>query len=127
MSGPAPNGYSRAGFYVSLAMVVFTVVGAIIWVGGLASEIQANKAAISAQAARLVILEGDLKTNDLLTSNIVRDLREIETQFCASDIVRNLMHAHDMREHALLWHKVYGEIYPTDNPFYPVICQRNIQ
>lgn len=52
-------------------------------------------------------------------------LVEIETQFCASDIVRNLIHAHDMRIQALLWTKAYsGEHMPTDNAFYPHICNR---
>jgi hypothetical protein len=53
-------------------------------------------------------------------------LVEIETQFCAGDIVRNLLHANDMRVQSLLWSKVNpGEHMPTDNAFYPVICNRN--
>jgi len=53
-------------------------------------------------------------------------LVEIETQFCASDIVRNLMHAQDMRTDALLWAKTNpGETMPTDNSFYPMICNRS--
>jgi hypothetical protein len=52
-------------------------------------------------------------------------LVEIETQFCASDIVRNLTHADDMRLTALMWAKLYpGEKLPTDNAFYPRICNR---
>lgn len=127
MTGPANgNGYGRYSFYASVAVVIFSVVGAVIWVGGLASEIEANKAALNAQQGRIVILERDLKTNDLQTSTQTRDLREIETQFCASDIVRNLMHANDMRQLAMIWRKVFGEVYPTDNAFYPQICNRPI-
>lgn len=51
-------------------------------------------------------------------------LVEIETQFCASDIVRNLIHAEDMRNNSMLWAKAYGEHMPTDNSFYPSICNR---
>jgi hypothetical protein len=50
-------------------------------------------------------------------------LTEIETQFCASDVVRNLMHAHDMRIQAMLWGKTHmNETLPTDNSYYPTIC-----
>lgn len=51
-------------------------------------------------------------------------MNEIETQFCAMDIVRNLMHANDMRNASMLWEKVYGSKIPTDNAYYPVICNR---
>lgn len=51
-------------------------------------------------------------------------LTEIETQFCASDHVRNLMHANNMRMEAMLWHKAFGESMPTDNAYYPMICNR---
>jgi hypothetical protein len=53
-------------------------------------------------------------------------LVEIETQFCASDSVRNLMHATDLRITSMLWGKVNpGQVLPTDNAFYPVICNRS--
>jgi chromosome segregation ATPase len=52
-------------------------------------------------------------------------LIEVETQFCASDIVRNLMHATDMRLTSILWHKAFPETtMPTDNALYPIICNR---
>lgn len=51
-------------------------------------------------------------------------LVEIETQFCASDVIRNLMHATDLRLFAMLWHKAFPEVtLPTDNAFYPKICR----
>jgi hypothetical protein len=50
-------------------------------------------------------------------------LAEIETQFCSSDIVRNLMHANDMRAIALLWQKTFeGSAIPTNNAYYPMVC-----
>ena|ERR1700760_2645756 len=120
------NGYGRAGFFVSLAMVIFTVVGAIVWVGGIANEVAQNKKSIEDQSIRIERLATDLSRNDLETSGITRDLREVETQFCASDIVRNLMHANDLRQISLLWQKIYGVPYPTANAYYPTICNRPI-
>jgi transcriptional regulator of met regulon len=46
-------------------------------------------------------------------------LREIETQICASKEIANLMHANDLRKTAFLWHKVTGDVLPTDNAYYP--------
>jgi hypothetical protein len=51
-------------------------------------------------------------------------LIEIETQFCASDVVRNLIQADDMRLFSMLWHKAFPDVaLPTDNAFYPKICR----
>lgn len=52
------------------------------------------------------------------------DLTEIETQFCGADIVRNLMHAADLRQFSLIWQKVFDAKLPTDNVYYPMICNR---
>lgn len=53
-------------------------------------------------------------------------LVEIETQFCASDIVRNLTHASDMRITAILWHHAFpSTTMATDNALYPQICNRS--
>lgn len=54
-------------------------------------------------------------------------LSEIETQFCAADITRNLMHANDLRNFAILYKKVYGEDYPIGNVYYPTICNRPVR
>jgi hypothetical protein len=53
-------------------------------------------------------------------------LIEIETQFCATDTVRNLMHANDMRLFSILWHKAFiNSLLPTDNTFYPIVCRKD--
>lgn len=54
-------------------------------------------------------------------------LSEIETQFCAQDIVRNLMHANDMRQMSILWEKQFGLPYPIGNAYYPTICNRPVR
>jgi hypothetical protein len=52
---------------------------------------------------------------------------EIETQFCARDNIANLMHAFDLRLFAMMWAKTFpGSVYPTDNAFYPKVCNQNV-
>lgn len=49
-------------------------------------------------------------------------LVEIETQFCNTDYVRNLMHAFDLRLFSMLWAKSFPDSkFPTDNAYYPRI------
>ncbi len=57
-------------------------------------------------------------------SVISAKLVEVETQFCSSDMVRNLMHANDLRLFSIIWHKVFADTtLPTDNAYYPQICR----
>jgi hypothetical protein len=59
-------------------------------------------------------------------SKLTAGQTEVETQFCASDIVRNLLHASDMRVVSVLWRKEFRDTpLPTDNAFYPVVCNRS--
>lgn len=50
---------------------------------------------------------------------------EIETQFCEQGHIINLMHANELRIIAILWHKTTGDVYPTDNAYYPIVCHQN--
>lgn len=116
------NGYGRAGFFVSLAMVIFTIVGAIVWVGGIANEVAQNKAAIAAQDKRLDTLAQDLRANDLLTSNMkVSDCQQfakVETQIGTIETIVNTMRVDDIRERGLVWPKLFNQQYPS--PFYEI-------
>lgn len=68
----------------------------------------------------LIVDRQRLLLQDITTQKAA--LVEVETQFCSSDYMRNLMHAYDLRMFAMLWHKVYvGETFPTDNAYYPRI------
>jgi hypothetical protein len=59
---------------------------------------------------------------------LVAKLVEVETQFCSSDVVRNLMHANDLRLFAVIWHKLFPDsTLPTDNAYYPQICRNDAQ
>ena len=120
------NGYNRVGVYVSVAILVLAIGGVILSGGGIANDVKGNRAYAEGLEKRIGVLETRLAENDRLTYILQRDQREIETQFCASDIVRDLMHANDLRQVALLWKKVYGEEYPISNTFYPQICNRPI-
>jgi hypothetical protein len=59
---------------------------------------------------------------------VAAKLVEVETQFCGSDVVRNLMHANDLRIFSILWRKAFPDsTLPTDNSYYPKICRDNLQ
>jgi hypothetical protein len=84
-----------------------------------AARIVTMEAAQSAANERIPILRADM-------SQTRADLREVETQFCGSDIVRNLMHANDMRVISMSWHNAFPSVtLPIDNAYYPRICNRD--
>lgn len=94
------NGYGRMFTVVGTVVAVLGVLGSILaWVYTLQDRVTRNEAA----------------------------LVEIETQFCAQDIVRNLMHANDLRNISILWEKQFGIAYPIGNAFYPTICNRPVR
>ena len=73
---------------------------------------------------RVQKLESEASDNRSRVAEERVKLTEIETQFCAGDAMRNLMHAHDMRIQSVLWQHDFKETLPTDNAYYPEICQR---
>lgn len=123
------NGHSRWNLMISLLSAAAVAIGAIVaayvqtasltaQVGIDNTRIQALEITMAKASDRLSGLRADL-------SQTHADLREVETQFCASDIIRNLMHAFDQRIAALLWRRAYpGAALPTDNAYYPHICNR---
>lgn len=121
------NGYTRIGVYASAASALFVVVAAFIWIGTIASQVSQNSAAHGALALRLGAVEVMQRQTQIDITRLETSQVETETQFCASDIVRNLMHANDMREIAMLHNAVFHTTYPTDNAYYPVICRRDTQ
>lgn len=53
-------------------------------------------------------------------------LKEVETQFKASDQARNIQFANDLRFRTILWEKVFpGSRYPSDIQYYPEISTPN--
>lgn len=123
---PNGNGYARVGVYASAISAGALLIAAFIWIGTIASEVSQNTAAHVAISARLSLVEADQRQVQVNITKLETSQIETETQFCASDIVRNLIHANDLREIAMLHNAVFHTVYPTDNAYYPVICRRDI-
>lgn len=82
-------------------------------------------ARISAIEAQFAVGTADRRGKE---EGMRQKLVEIETQFCASDIVRNLMHAQNMRIESIMWSKLFPDSHmPTDNAFYPKVCNRTTE
>lgn len=121
------NGASRAGLWLSIAasiVLLFGAVGSIFYIG---FRVQSTADLLDAVSKRIAAIEDKLTTVQDRLIKIEVSQNEIETQFCAQDIVRNLMHANDQRTASVLWEKVFGTKYPTDNSYYPTICNRRIK
>jgi hypothetical protein len=113
-----------------------SVVGSAVIAIGFMSTVAYQVVSISVQqslqagrnedvARRLDLLRGDIEGLKLGNAQQKAALIEIETQFCASDTARNLMHANDLRLYAVIYEKVFGAAYPVANAYYPKICNRD--
>jgi hypothetical protein len=129
VAGAQTNGTSRLQLIVAAVGVcgTFVISGVVgtIWVGGIQSLSQNNKARIEAlenRADRLDLKIG-VVSQKLDAATAKED--EIETQFCDTSNVINLMHASDIRSISLLWQKAMATTFPTDNTFYPVLCHKD--
>lgn len=127
MSHTPPNGASRIGLWLSIAVsgaVLISMTGAMFFV---AFNTRENSEMIL--VLDRTVREISVKLNELQDRHTKLEvgLHEIETQFCGEDIVRNLMHANDQRQASIMWEKVFGTKYPTDNAYYPTICNRKSQ
>jgi hypothetical protein len=119
------------GRLLSWLPAIGIMVGIIAGIITYTSQIAQLSNSVTGIDARLASIERRLDSlNDVAGKNQneviaqAQALKEIETQFCSSDLVRNLMHANDMRQMAVLWKKVMGDSIPTDNAYYPMICNR---
>ena len=68
-------------------------------------------------------LSAELTDERNKVTQICSSLVEVETQFRASDQVRNLMHVNDLRTQAMLWRKSFGADYPVGDAYLPTIAQ----
>jgi hypothetical protein len=110
------NGNSRG-------MLIAQVIGIMILLGTpfttLMVMISNTAADVVSLRQRIVALER--QQSDVHIAALRRDLVEVETQFCAEDAMRNLMHANDLRNMSVLWQKTMGTDYPVGNAYYPAI------
>jgi hypothetical protein len=127
LSATPTNGASRLGLWLSIAIsaaVLFGMIGTVFYVG---FRVQATADALDMLIRRTNVIEDKISLLQDRLTKIEVSQNEIETQFCAQDTVRNLMHATDLRNTSLLWEKTFGSKYPIDNAFYPTICNRRIK
>ena len=118
------NGANRIGLWLSIAasvLMLFGAIGSIFYIG---FKVQANADTLDAQSRRIAAGEDKINAVQDRLTKIEVSQNEIETQFCAQDVVRNLMHANDLRNVSLLWEKQFGTPYPINNAYYPTICNR---
>ena len=115
------NGSVRWQTMAAVATVVILAAGAVVQFGSLSSQVAST--ATANQELRQQVHDLDQKLSDSRSEivSIKMALKEIETQFCAQADAVNLLHATDLRLIASLWHKVFSQVYPTDNPYYPSI------
>ncbi len=95
-------------------------------VGALASlYLMTNSAYTKAVALeqRVAVLEASNHSQELELRVVCNDLVEVETQFRASDQVRNLMHVDSLRIEAMLWHKSFNAEFPVSNAYLPTIAR----
>jgi hypothetical protein len=119
------NGASRAGLYLSIVIAALMLLGMIGSVFYVAFEVRADSVLIEAQSILIHTSQDELRSLQLKLNSLEVAMNEVETQFCADDQMRNIMHANDMRLQSLLWQKTYpGTTLPTDNAYYPTICNR---
>lgn len=118
------NGASRIGLYLSIAISVAFFIGMLGSVFYVGFATVANDKSLTEVKADLRITSSEYRALQLRVQAMEVSQNEIETQFCAQDIVRNLMHANDMRSVSILWDKAGLGHLPTDNAYYPTICNR---
>jgi len=125
LSSEPTNGNARWQTYFGAATVCLIIFGAII---GLFVQITTQAVTIaslleknSAQKKIIASLAERVSETREKVAHMDSDLIEVESQFCASDAVRNLTHASDLRFMSLLWQKVFAQNLETGNAFYPQI------
>jgi hypothetical protein len=124
MASTAANGASRLGLWLSIAIsagLLFGMIGTVFYVG---FRVQTTGDSLDLLIRRVSVMEDKFNLLQDRMTKIEVAQNEIETQFCAQDIVRNLMHANDLRNLSVLWEKQFGSPYPTNNAYYPMICNR---
>ena len=119
------NGVSQLGLWLSVAIAVAMLLGMIGSVFYVAFEVRADSVLIEAQNVVIRAAQDQIRQLQLQNNSLEVSMNEVETQFCADDQMRNVMHAVDMRVQSLLWQKAYpGTTMPPDNAYYPTICNR---
>lgn len=96
------NGYARWGFVGSIVTAAAVFVTGIIWVGGIASDVNALK---------LQSQRHEITTQDFIAfrARNCQELAKIETQFGTVEEVMNDIHVHDLRDMQAIKFKLFAE------------------
>jgi hypothetical protein len=120
---PEPNGINGWGLVLGIGVPAAALLSSLIagttWLNSVDGKATQASSDIVTMKERLA---KDEERYDQTRAEMVAlkpTLTEIETQFCAESDIINLHHAADMRLMGMLWQKTFGQIYPTDNAFYP--------
>lgn len=127
MSAPS-NGNIRWQTWIGIVVGALAVVSSI---GGMGYQLATMSSALVGVQKDHAALQDRVDRQFSILSKVQVDtadqrsaLDEIETQFCEADHLRNLMHAQDLRWFSMLWEKTFSQKIPTDNVYYPTVCNR---
>lgn len=122
-----PNGSARWQFGINTVMMVFSlavpVVAFLVQTASLETKLEGARAQVVALDRRILALEGAVQINREDIAAQKAAFVEIETQFHAADEMRNLTHAQDMRDYAIVYRKVFGADYPMGPAYFPTIAR----
>jgi hypothetical protein len=121
------NGNARWQTVASFATIgvipITGLIGMFVQLTRLSSASDNLSFRITAAEAGLNSAQDRLAENRAQLAKINADLREVETQLCAEDSLRNHTVAWDNRVFAMLWSKTFSMVLPTDNPYYGQVGQ----
>lgn len=128
MSTNGKNGTSRLSLWISITLGTIAVASFLGGIGysmvSMSNEQVLQRERSADQSRRLETQAGEISALRLAVARQETALNEIETQFCSADNMRNLMHAADLRNYAIVYEKLFGVTYPVGNAYYPTICNR---
>lgn len=126
MAAPVPGNGSNRWTMIIAAGALALSFGGNIWSFALsgtttAQQVVSQQGQLDDIKRRLGQIEESSRTEASAVVKIQSDLTRVETQFCNSSNIVNLMHSKELSILAPLFHKAFGETYPTDLTTYPRI------
>lgn len=124
------NGASKRQFWITTAIAAFFVVlpliGYITQLASISNTVSTNTGRLKDHDSSIYNLQIQVNTLQTQLSSARQALKEIETQFCAEDDMRNTLHSSDLRFEAQIYEKLFGERFPLDGTYYAHIgrCQQ---
>lgn len=125
----ASNGTGRLALWIGIAAsgagFMATMLVAFNTLSNMATQVTSNSTKTDTLIMEVKADEQIIRSLELKLNSVEVSLNEVETQFCADDQMRNVMHATDMRIQSMLWARSFPDSkLPTDNAYYPTICNR---